>query len=153
MFKKNISVFYVVLINIFLFGTALTALAECTPTFEEPICPPKLEVKVPFLKEFEQIDCSEGQACEVPWFAQYIAGVYKFSYTVAGILALVMILIGGMMWAGSAGNQNVIAKAKELITGAIAGLIIVLCTYMILYMINPELTAPKAISIEVLDFK
>ena len=70
---------------------------------------------------------------------QYIAALYKFFVGIAGIVAVVMISLGGFIWLFSGGSPDKISKAKELILGAIFGLLLALGSYLILYTINPQL--------------
>jgi hypothetical protein len=76
-------------------------------------------------------------------FATFISNVYKFGIWVVGICALIMIVIGGYMYAASGGNNASMEKAKGFITDAIVGLILALLAYLILYIINPELVRIK----------
>jgi hypothetical protein len=63
--------------------------------------------------------------------------------SIAGILAVVVIMYGGLRWATSAGNEQTISTAKETIISAIVGLLLVLGSYVILNFINPELVNLK----------
>jgi hypothetical protein len=70
---------------------------------------------------------------------RYIASLYKFFVGIAGILAVFMIALGGVLWLFSGGSSEKISKAKETIVGAITGLLLALGSYLILYTINPDL--------------
>ncbi|MBI2415214.1 MAG: hypothetical protein HYV33_00960 [Candidatus Kerfeldbacteria bacterium] len=48
-------------------------------------------------------------------------------------------MFGGMQWVTAAGNEQKITSAKEIITSALAGLIIALLSYTILLFVNPTL--------------
>lgn len=72
-------------------------------------------------------------------FYVYIGAVYKFGLWTVGICAMFMIGIGGYMYLISAGNNASTGKAKGVIADAIAGLILALVSYLILYEINPNL--------------
>jgi hypothetical protein len=65
--------------------------------------------------------------------------VYKFALGIIGLLAVVIIMFGGLQWMAAAGNEQMITGAKELITSAVAGLVIALLSYSILAFINPQL--------------
>jgi len=57
---------------------------------------------------------------------------------VLGILALVavvMIIYGGILWMTAAGNEEKIAKAKKVISAAVIGLIIVLMAWAIVIFV------------------
>jgi len=72
-------------------------------------------------------------------FYTYIGAVYKFGLWTVGICAMFMIGIGGYMYLISAGNSSSVTKAKGVIVDAIAGLILALLSYLLLYEINPNL--------------
>jgi len=72
-------------------------------------------------------------------FYTYIGTVYKFGLWTVGVCAMFMIGIGGYTYLISAGNSATMTKAKGYIFDAIAGLILALVSYLILYEINPNL--------------
>lgn len=72
-------------------------------------------------------------------FPAYIMAIYKFGLWTIGLAALLMIMIGGFMYITSAGNNSQTGKAKGIITDAIAGLLLALVSYLLLYTINPDL--------------
>lgn len=78
-------------------------------------------------------------------FYDYAISIYKFGIGAVGICAMLMIMIGGYMYMASAGNNASMEKAKGVITDAIVGLILALSSYLILYVINPDLTKIKEI--------
>ncbi|MBI3957090.1 MAG: hypothetical protein HY340_03835 [Candidatus Kerfeldbacteria bacterium] len=48
-----------------------------------------------------------------------------------GIIAVIMILIGGFQWMTASGNEEKVEKAKKIISAAIVGLIIILLAWAI----------------------
>ena len=78
--------------------------------------------------------------------AQYIGQIYLFATAIVGGLAVVMIIIGAVHYSSSAGNKAAIGSAKETMTSAIIGLVIVLMAYLILGTISGDfvnLTNPR----------
>ncbi|MDD5289944.1 MAG: pilin [Patescibacteria group bacterium] len=69
----------------------------------------------------------------------FVARFYKFSIGLIAILAVVMIMWGGLQWIFASGNIGKVSDAKSTISAAIAGLILALTSYVILYNINPRL--------------
>ncbi len=69
----------------------------------------------------------------------YIKAIYRFFVGIAGILAVFMIVFGGVQWLFSGGNATKISSAKETIFGAVLGLLIAVGSYTILININPRL--------------
>lgn len=56
-----------------------------------------------------------------------------------GLAIFLAFLYAGFLWLTAAGRPASIAKAKEIMTNAIAGAIILLASYLILHTINPDL--------------
>lgn len=71
---------------------------------------------------------------------QLIAWFYYFIVAIAGLSAFVMLVWGGVQWLTSAGNPTKITEAKDRMTSALLGLLIILGSWLILQVINPELT-------------
>ncbi len=69
-----------------------------------------------------------------------ILAIYKFGIWTIGISGLFMITIGGIMYAGSAGNTAAADSAKRIITDALIGIAAAVLAYLFLYVINPDLT-------------
>lgn len=49
-----------------------------------------------------------------------------------GLVAVVMIILGGFIWMTAAGNEEKVKKAKAILTSAVIGLVIVLLSWAIL---------------------
>ncbi len=62
---------------------------------------------------------------------QLLVNGLNIAYFVAGIIAVITIIVGGIMYATSSGDQANVTKAKNLILFAIAGLIIILSAFAI----------------------
>lgn len=108
----------------------------------------RLNTPIPGLEEFAQ---DQGVTVDNSTIAKYIGGVYKFFVGIAGILAVFMLAFGGVWWLFSGGNQENITKAKEIILGSIAGLILAVGSYTILYTINPRLVEFNQLSVTQVD--
>ena len=72
-------------------------------------------------------------------FGEFVKFIYQYGFLVAGVLAVFMIMVAGIQWLSSAGNQDKIGAAKKRIIGAIVGLLILALSYTILNFINPYL--------------
>lgn len=71
---------------------------------------------------------------------QIVAWFYYFIIGVAGLAAFVMLVTGGVKYLTSAGNPSAIGDAKDQIKSALLGLLIILMSWLILQVINPDLT-------------
>jgi len=98
----------------------------------------------------EEGDTNPPQCWKIPWLAKYIGNAYKYGVVIGSILAVMMIMIGGIMYMIGGLNQTLIGKGKELIVGAVTGLILLLGSYVLLNTVNPNLIHMKALEVEVL---
>lgn len=57
------------------------------------------------------------------------AGIINWILGILGLLALVLIIYGGFIWMFSRGNEEEAKKARDIIVGAVIGLLIVLSSY------------------------
>ena len=72
----------------------------------------------------------------------YLQNIFTFGIALAGGLAVIRIVIAGIMYM----LTDMVTKkedAKDMIWSAIQGLLLALCSYVILYTINPELVKLK----------
>lgn len=69
-----------------------------------------------------------------------IAWFYYFVVSIAGLAAFVMLVWGGFTWLTSTGEPGKITDAKDRIYSAFLGLLLILTSYLIIKVINPELT-------------
>jgi cell wall-associated NlpC family hydrolase len=103
---------------------------------------PVLSIPIPNLSFKPAVACTtagdENKLC-INWIAEYIAGIYKYAIGIVGILATVVMMIGGVMWIMSGGNASTAGEAKSWIASSLTGLIIALSSYTILYQVNPDL--------------
>ena len=67
--------------------------------------------------------------------AVLVGKIIKAALSFVGIIFLVLMIYGGYTWMMARGNEQEVEKAKNLITAAIIGLIIVLAAYAISYFI------------------
>lgn len=87
---------------------------------------------------------------EVYWLAKYIKALYEYGIYLVGVLALIMIMIGGLLWVAAGGSPERITLARNIIGGAISGLILGLCSYLLLLTINPALVEFRPIELTII---
>lgn len=105
--------------------------------------PEKEKAKVFFVPQFT-IPGSKfiaGQPVQVDGstLGSYIAALYVFFVGIAGILAVTMMIYGGVKYTVSFGNPSTLQDARDTITSAMIGLAIALGSYIILLTISPRL--------------
>ncbi|MCG2694058.1 pilin [Candidatus Parcubacteria bacterium] len=80
---------------------------------------------------------------QVKGLLDYIPRIYTYLVSIVSLVAVVMIMVGGLQYLTSGGNPTAISSAKERILGAIVGLFLTLGSYFLLNTINPALTQLK----------
>jgi hypothetical protein len=75
--------------------------------------------------------------------AAYLSAIYKLAIWIVGLCALFMFLVGAFMYMLSAANTSKLGTAKSIMQDALIGLILALTSYLILYVINPDLVNLK----------
>jgi len=60
-----------------------------------------------------------------------IASIINVALGLLGIVAVVIILLGGFKWMTAMGNDDAIKKAKQLLIAGVIGLVIILTAYAI----------------------
>lgn len=83
----------------------------------------------------------------IPFLAEYIATIYKYGVVVAGVIAIVMIMNNGFKIAISGANPEKIKDGKKRIGQIFIGLLLIVGSYLILYIINPQLLTLKSLKI------
>ncbi|MBU4347780.1 pilin [Patescibacteria group bacterium] len=64
-----------------------------------------------------------------------ISTIIQTALSFLGIVFLILMIYGGYLWMTARGNEQQVEKAKNLLTAAIVGLIIVLAAYTISYFV------------------
>ena len=113
------------------------------------------QVSIPDSK-FQRVECPQGMSeedCEKLKYTitgktigEYIQAIYNYAIGIVGILAAVVLMFGGVIWLTAGGNQEKVKEAKAWIGASLSGLVLLLCSYMILNTINPDLVSFKEIA-------
>ena len=75
-----------------------------------------------------------------------IASIIKTAMGLLGIVAVVIILIGGFKWMTAGGNEEQVGEAKSWIFSGVIGLAIILSAYALAtYVINSLVTATTGV--------
>jgi hypothetical protein len=115
----------IILISFLLFG----GLANVALALNSKTCH-TLEIKLPGVGV-------DGKVCGV---GDYLSGIYKLSLGIGVFLAAVVIVMAGIKYATSGDNGGKQKEAREDITQAIFGLLILFGSVIILNVVNPELS-------------
>ncbi len=124
-------IFLYLIIMVMVFGSVLFVHAQ---TSTIPSSTPDLQ-----LPEFTHESSS---------IASMINKIYIYALSIAGVLAIVMIVYGGISYALDPGNAAKQGEAKEIMQSAIWGIVLLVGAYVILKTINPDLVQLKNLPLE-----
>lgn len=63
--------------------------------------------------------------------AKFIIQIVDFLSRIIGTVAILMIIIGGLIWITGGGNENQVSKGKDTIVYAIIGLVVAFSAYIL----------------------
>lgn len=122
--------------------------APPAPSGPSKITPPVLSVSIPGFGKFSDVTCDDPTVpCSIPWLAEYIKAIFNYGLLIVGILSVIVMMVGGIMRVTAAGNREQISHANTFITSSILGATLAFCSYMILFLLNPNLTILKPIQL------
>ena len=84
-------------------------------------------------------------------FSGLVNKIIIFVYSLAGILALAMLIYAGVQYTVSGGNAAIQKDAQDRIWQAIIGLVLLFSSYIILYTINPDLVRIKEPKVPIIN--
>jgi len=89
------------------------------------------------------------QCLEIPWLVKYIQGLYRYGVIFGSFVAVVMLMVGGLMYMTAGLNPQMVSRSREYITGAVTGLALLLGTYIFLNTVNPNLVKLQPVKVEI----
>jgi hypothetical protein len=147
---------YLLISAVLICGFGLSIVPVEAQTFE----PPDIMIRIPGMTDLTSVqrgECPPGiseanyNGCySFPWIGQYINNLYRFAVMAAVILAAVVLMVAGFLWLTAGGNSSQVSTAKEYISGAILGLSLMLGSYTVLYLVNPNLVVFRSLSIPII---
>ncbi|MBI4779675.1 hypothetical protein HY797_04495 [Candidatus Falkowbacteria bacterium] len=139
-FPKIITIFF---LTIFIFQLACLIFLFTIPVASQAADPIKFTPQVQGLDyTFNASDTGTGN------IARYVRAIYKYAIGIVGILAAVVLMIGGVMWIVAGGSSTMIGEAKAWIGASLTGLVLALLSYLILATVNPALVNFKTSGIQ-----
>lgn len=85
-------------------------------------------------------DFATGAGYGPATLTEVVGRIIKVVLSLLGLVAVVLIIVGGFQWMASGGNEEKIKEAKKLMGAALAGLIIIILAYAIATFIISNLT-------------
>ncbi|OHA46672.1 MAG: hypothetical protein A3A80_02300 [Candidatus Terrybacteria bacterium RIFCSPLOWO2_01_FULL_44_24] len=136
----------IVFFSVFYFAQTSNAATICTINDPNQGIPFEKGLGLPIIGSFNPtIGTNTGSLPDL------IVYVFKLGVGSAGFLALVMMVVAGIQYAAGAGNSTSQNEAKERITNAILGLVLLLSSYIILAAINGSLVNFATITLPTAD--
>ncbi|MBI4256737.1 C40 family peptidase [Candidatus Uhrbacteria bacterium] len=123
-----------------------------TPTVtSRPLLTPTLSVDIPTVTFTDAF--IKNDVLNINYLGDYIAGVYKYLLGIATTIAIVMIMVSGLQWTLGGTTPEAIGKAQTRIKNAVTGLVLLLCTYLILSIVNPNLINLQFPTLEIIQYE
>lgn len=72
---------------------------------------------------------------------QILVDALNMAYFIAGVLAIILVIVGGLNYVTSSGDSGKTAKAKNTILYAVVGLVVIIFAFAITTFINAQLRA------------
>lgn len=95
----------------------------------------------------------ENKVLTANLISRYVNSFYSWGLSILGILAVLMLMTGGILWLTSRGDNGQIEKAKKMISGSLFGSLLLLGAWFILNTINPDLVKPASIDVVLVNPK
>jgi hypothetical protein len=76
---------------------------------------------------------------QVSGWPEYVRWLYRTSLMVAVVLAVLMLVYGGYKYIISSGNPEALGEAKDIITGTVVALILLILAGILLQTIDPNI--------------
>ena len=121
-----------------------TGAGDTAQVLAEPIAPkrdpviPILNVPIPGLDFANSLfQNTETGTVTSNFLGLYIQAVYRFLLVAMSVIAVVMLMIGGLEYTISGGSAKRVEKAKTRIKNAVIGLILLFAAYDIAFLLDP----------------
>ena len=158
LFKQFLALFFFTQILIFSFSiiSCPSASAQSESQLTESLNF-KPQVSIPLSEFTAKQEVSVGKVnentgkMESDLLGRYMLAIVNYALAAVAILATVVLMGGGLLWLTSRGDSSQVGKAKGLIGGSLTGMILLLCSWIILNTINPKLTEFQSIDTQVVD--
>ena len=93
---------------------------------------------------FAQFQTPSGAASNLPndtSVSGFVIKIINIALAVAGLIAVLFLIIGGFRYITSAGNEETAEQAKKIITNAIIGIVVIILSFVIVRVISNALVS------------
>ncbi|OGL98231.1 hypothetical protein A2318_01315 [Candidatus Uhrbacteria bacterium RIFOXYB2_FULL_45_11] len=126
--------------------TATSTAPSPTKAAPKALITPILNVEIPGLKFSDPI--ITATTIKTSFVADYLNAIYAFLIGTATIIAIVMIMVGGLQYTIGAASSAQVEKGKDRIKNGVTGLVLLLCVFLVLKTTNPQLVLQKMIELQ-----
>ncbi len=84
-----------------------------------------------------------GLQFTIPSLSQVLTFVIRFFFVIAGLAALLFLILGALAWVTSAGEKEKVNKAQEKIQAAVVGLVVLVAVLALMVTIEQFVFAGK----------
>ncbi len=84
-----------------------------------------------------------GLPCDTS-ISSFIIKIINIALTVAGLIAVLFLIVGGFRYITSAGNEETAEQAKKIITNSIIGIVVIILSFVIVRVISNALINQQA---------
>ncbi|OGE81781.1 MAG: hypothetical protein A3E98_01540 [Candidatus Doudnabacteria bacterium RIFCSPHIGHO2_12_FULL_48_11] len=71
--------------------------------------------------------------------SEFILKIINIALAIAGLIAVLFLIIGGFRYITAAGNEEAGAQAKKIITNSIIGIVVIILSFVIVRVISSAL--------------
>ncbi len=114
---------------------------------------PILNVPIPGLDFGDSVTYDSEGNQQANFLAKYIDALYRYLIVIATVVAVVMVMVGGLQYILSRGNADAVKKAKERITNAVIGLVLLFAAYDIAFLLDPNTVRFESLLIKTVPFQ
>ena len=122
--------------------------SSTTTSNSSKLIKPILSIDIPTVTFTDADGIIDGDTIKINYLGVYIAGVYKYLLGISTLIAIVMLMIGGLQY--TIFQED---KGKTRIKNAVTGLVLLLSTYLILVTINPRLVVFPLLELENVNYE
>lgn len=99
---------------------------------------------VTIIKDYPELPaCKDNEKCRPGQggfgLPEYVKYIFIFSLGAVGIIGMLALIMAAFSYVTSAGNPQKASDAKDQIVSALLGLLLLLASWLLLNMINPDL--------------
>lgn len=106
---------------------------------EDPAIP-ALNVPIPGLDLAGSVEVGADGNIHTNMIGLYVSAVFSYAITLAAIFGVLMFTIAGFQYMTAGGDKGAVSKAKARMTNTIFGIVILMATYSIAFLIDPRTT-------------